>query len=189
MLPAFSAIYLFMEFASSRNKYLAVETLEELVVNCSAKELKGVDDDFNDCEVLEYNKFQMLENFEQEFSMSMRERGQNFSESRDASDESQTFSDRRQIIYQDTKNRIQDLKNTLSKTESISNKSKDVFQNIQNTRSEIRGEDITSTPEPISSRLRSKGKTFAPSETQSIPFWDLEDPENLEQASNLEDSS
>ena len=178
-----------MEFASSQNKYLAVETLEELVVNCPAKELKGVDDEFNDSEVLEYNKFRMLENFEQEFSMSMRERGQNFSESRDASDESQTISDRSQIIYQDTKNRIQDLKNTLSKTESISNKTKDVFQNIQNTRSEIRREDITSTPEPISSRLRSKGRAFAPPETRSIPSWDLEDPENLEQASNLEDSS
>ena len=45
------------------------------------------------------------------------------------------------------------MKNTLSKTESISNKSKDVLQNIQNTLSEIR-EDRTSTPEPISSRLR-----------------------------------
>ena len=90
-------------------------------------------------------------------------------ESRDASDECQTISDRSQIIYQDTKNVIQDLKNTLSKTESISNKSKDVFQNIQNTLSEIRGEDITSTPEPISSRLKSKGRTFAPSETRPIP--------------------
>ena len=81
MLSAFFAAHLLMEFASSQNKYFAVEMLEELLVNCSAKELKGVDDEFNDSEVLEYNKFQMLENFQQEFSMSMRERGQNFSES------------------------------------------------------------------------------------------------------------
>ena len=81
------------------------------------------------------------------------------------------------------------MKNTLSKTESISNKIKDVFQIMQNTRSEIRGEDITSTPEPISSRLKSKGRTFAQTETRPIPSWDIEDPENLEEASNLEDSS
>ena len=107
--------------------------LEELLVNCSAKELIQVDDEFNDSEILEYNKFRMLENFQQEFSMSMRERGQNFSESRGTPDESQTISDRSQIIYQDTKNIIHDLKNTLSKTESITYKSKDVFQNIQST--------------------------------------------------------
>ena len=46
-----------MEFASSQNKYLAVEMLEELLVNCSAKELIEVDDEFNDSEILEYNKF------------------------------------------------------------------------------------------------------------------------------------
>ena len=53
----------------------------------------------------------------------------------------------------------------LSKTESIRNKSKDIFQNIQNTLPEIGGEDTTSTPEPISSRLRSKGRTFTPPKT------------------------
>ena len=79
---------MFIEFASSQNKYLAVEMLEELLVNCSAKELIEVDDEFNDSEILEYNKFRMLENFQQEFSMSMRERGQNFSESRGTPDES-----------------------------------------------------------------------------------------------------
>ena len=159
MLSAFFAAHLFMEFAWSQNNYLAVKMLEELLVNCSAKELKGVDDEFNNSEVLEYNKFRMLENLQQGFSMSMRERGQNFSESQDASDESQSISDRSQIIYQDTKNTIQDLKNTLSKTESISNKRKDIYQNILNTLSEIGREDITSTPEPISSRLRSKGRS------------------------------
>ena len=60
-----------MEFASRQNKYLAVETLEELLINGSAKEVKGVDDKFNDSEILEYNKLRMLENFQQEFSMSM----------------------------------------------------------------------------------------------------------------------
>ena len=70
-----------MEFASSQNKYLAVEMLEELLVNCSAKELKKVNDEFNDFEVLKHNEFRMLENFQQEFSISRRERGQNFSES------------------------------------------------------------------------------------------------------------
>ena len=108
MLSAFFAAHLFMEFASSQNKYLAVEMLEEPFVNCTAKELKGVNDEFNDSEVLECNKFQMLENFQQEFSMTMRERGRFFSESRDASDESQTISDRSQIICQDTKIIIQD---------------------------------------------------------------------------------
>ena len=96
--------------------------------------------------------------------MSIREKGQIFNESRDTSDEGQTISDRSQITYQDTIGIIQDLKNKLSKTESISNKSKDVFQNIQNTLSEIRGEDITSIPEPISSRLR-KVKFFAKGES------------------------
>ena len=80
------------------------------------------------------------------------------------------------------------MKNTLSKTENISNKSKDVFQNIQNTLSEIR-EDRTSTPEPISSRLRSKGRTFAPPKARTMPSWNLEDPENLQESSDLEDSS
>ena len=60
-----------MEFASRQNKYLAVETLEELLANGSAKELKRVDDKFNDSEILEYNKFRMLENVQQEFSISM----------------------------------------------------------------------------------------------------------------------
>ena len=73
MLFAFFAAHLFMEFAWSQNNYLAVKILEELLVNCSAKELKGVDDEFNDSEVLEYNKFRMLENLQQGFSMSMRE--------------------------------------------------------------------------------------------------------------------
>ena len=165
MLFNFFAAHLFMEFVLSQNKYLAVKMLDELLINCSAKELKGVDDEFNNSEVLKYNKFRMLENFQQDFSMSMRERGQNFSESRHASEESQTSSNESQIIYQDTKNIIQDLKNMLSKTESIRNKSKDIFQNIQNTLPEIGGEDTTSTPEPISSRLRSKGRTFAPPKT------------------------
>ena len=152
MLSSFFAAHLFMEFASSRNKYFAVEMLEELLVNCSAKELKGVDDP----EIYENNKYRMLEKFQREFSMSMQ--------GRDAFDESETISDRSQMIYQDSKNIIQDLKNTLSETKSISDKSKEVFQNIQNTLSDIKGEDKTSTPESISSRLRSKEKTFAPSE-------------------------
>ena len=59
MLSAFFATHLFTEFALSQNKYLAVEMLENLVVNYSAKELKGVDDEFNDSEVLRYNKFRM----------------------------------------------------------------------------------------------------------------------------------
>ena len=138
MLSAFFTAHLLMEFASSQNKYLTVEMLEELRVDCSAKELKGVDDEFNDSEVLEYNKFRMLENVQHEFSVSMRERGQNFSDGRDASNESQTISNRSQIIYQDIKYITQDLKNILSKTESISNKSKDVFQNIQNSKHTIR---------------------------------------------------
>ena len=99
-----------------------------------------------------------------------------------------TISDRSQIIYQDTENITQDLKNKLSKIERISNKRKDIFQSIQNTLPEIRGEDITSIPEQISSRSRSRGRTFAPTETRPIPFWDLGDPENLEEASNLGDS-
>ena len=65
--------------------------LEELLVNCLAKELKGVDDP----EIYENNKYRMLENFQREFSMSMQER--------DAFDESQTISDRSQIIYQAVK--------------------------------------------------------------------------------------
>ena len=81
MLSAFFAAHLFMEFAPSQNKYLAVEMLEELLVNCSTKELKKVDDEYNNSEVLEHNEFRMLENFQQEFSISMRERRQNFSES------------------------------------------------------------------------------------------------------------
>ena len=81
MLSAFFAAHLFMEFASSQNKYLAVKMLEELLVNGSAKELKKVDDEFNDSEALEHNEFRMLEHFQQEFSISTRERGQNFSES------------------------------------------------------------------------------------------------------------
>ena len=130
----------------------------------------------------------MLENLQREFSMGMQER--------DAFDEIQTISDRSQIIYQDSENIIQDLKNTLSETKSVRDKSKDEFQNIQNTLSDIKGEDKTSTPEPISSRLRSKGRTFAPleiqpippSEIRAIPTWNLDDPENLEEASDLEDS-
>ena len=126
----------------------------------------------------------MLEDFQREFSMSMQER--------DAFDDSQTISDRSQIIYQDSKNIIQDLKNTLCETKSISDKSKDV----QNTLSDIKGEDKTSTSEPILSRLRSKGRTFAPSEIQPIPpseirampTWNLDDPENLEEAPDLEHS-
>ena len=114
---------------------------------------------------------------------------------RDAFDDSQTISDRSQIIYQDSKNIIQDLKNTLCETKSISDKSKDVFQNIQNTLSDVKGEDKTSTSEPISSRLRSKGRTFAPSEIQpmqsseirAIGTWNLDDPKNLEETSDLED--
>ena len=100
-----------------------------------------------------------------------------------------TISDRSQIMYQDTKNITQDLKNKLSKTESISNKRKDIFQSIQNTLSEIRGEDITSIPEPISSRSKSRGRTFAAPKPRPIPSWDLGDPENLEEASNLGDSN
>ena len=138
MLSAFFTAHLLMEFASSQNKYLTVEMLEELLVDCSAKELKEVDDEFNDSEVLEYNKFRMLENVQHEFSVSMRERGQNFSDGRDASNENQTISNRSQIIYQDIKYITQDLKNILSKTESISNKSQDVFQNIQNSKHTIR---------------------------------------------------
>ena len=115
---------------------------------------------------------------------------------RDAFDEIQTISDRSQITYQDSKNIIQNLKNTLSETKSISDKSKDVFQNIQNTLSDIKGEDKTFTPKPISSRLRSKGSTFSPSEIRpippleirAIPTWNLHDPENLEETSDLEDS-
>ena len=95
MLSSFFAAHLFMAFASSRNKYFAVEMLEELLVNCSAKELKGVDDP----EIYKNNKYRMLENFQREFSMSMQER--------DAFDESQTISNRSQIIYQDSKNIIQ----------------------------------------------------------------------------------
>ena len=147
MLSAFFTAHLFMEFASSQNKYLPVEMFKELLLNCYAKELKGVKDEFNDSEVLEYNKFQMLENFQKEFSMSMRERGENFSEGRDASNESQNISDRSQIIYQDIKNIIEDFKNT----------------------------------------LRSKRRTFAPPETRPIPSWDLEEPENLEEAANFDD--
>ena len=96
MLSPFTA-HLFMEFASSQNKYLAVEMWEELFINYWAKELKGGDDEFKDSEGLKNNKFQMLKNFQKEFSMSMRERRQNFSEGRDASNKS----DRSQIIYQD----------------------------------------------------------------------------------------
>ena len=59
-----------MEFASSRNKYFAVEMLEELLVNCSAKELKGVDDP----EIYENNKYQMLENFQRVFYEYARKR-------------------------------------------------------------------------------------------------------------------
>ena len=59
---------------------------------------------------------------------------------------------------------------------------------IQNTLSEIR-EDRISTPELISSRLRSKGRTLAAPKTSPIPSWNLEDPENLEEASDLGDSS
>ena len=65
--------------------------LEELLVNCSSKELKGVDDP----EIYKNNKYRMLENFQREFSISMQER--------DAFDESQTISDRSQIIYQAVK--------------------------------------------------------------------------------------
>ena len=118
-----------MEFASSQNKYFVVKMLEELLINCTPKELKGVDDP----NIYKNNKYRMLENFQREFSMSMQER--------DAFDESQTISNRSQITYQDNKNVIQDLKNTLSETKSISDKSKDVFQNMQNTLSDIKGED------------------------------------------------
>ena len=55
MLSAFLAAHLFMELALRQNKYLEVEMLEELLVNYSAKELKGVDDEINDSEVLKYN--------------------------------------------------------------------------------------------------------------------------------------
>ena len=75
-----------------------------------------------------------------------------------------TISDRSQIIYQDSKNIIQDLKYTLSEIKSISDKSKDVFQSIQNTLSDIKGEDKISTPELVSTRLRSEGRTFVPLE-------------------------
>ena len=88
------------------------------------------------------------------------------------------------------------MKNILSETKSINDKSKDVFQNVQNTLSDIKGEDKTSTAEPISGRLRSKGRTFAPSEIgpispleiRALPTRNLDDPENLEEASDLEDS-
>ena len=126
MLSSFVAAHLFMEFGSSQSKYYAVEMLEDPLVNCSAKEPKGVDDP----EIDENNKYRMLENFQREFSMIMQER--------DAFDESQTIRNRSQIIHQDSKNTIQDLKNTLSETKSISDKSKDVFQNIQNTLSDIK---------------------------------------------------
>ena len=120
--------------------------LEELLFNCSAKELKGVADH----EIYENNKYRISEDLQREFSMNIQER--------DTFDESQTISDRSQIMYQDSKNIIQDLKKTLSETKSISDKSKDVFQEIQNTLSDIKGEDKTSTPQPILSRLRSKGR-------------------------------
>ena len=55
MFSSFFAAHFFMEFASSQNKYFAVEMLEELLVNCSAKELKGVDD----IEIYENNKYWM----------------------------------------------------------------------------------------------------------------------------------
>ena len=129
MLSSFFAAHLSMEFASSQNKYFVVKMLEELLINCTPKELKGVDD----LDIYKNNKYRMLENFQREFSMSMQER--------DAFDESQTISNRSQITYQDNKNVIQDLKNTLSETKSISDKSKDVFQNMQNTLSDIKGED------------------------------------------------
>ena len=70
ILSSFFAAHLVMEFASSRNKYFAVKMLEELLVNCSAKELKGVDDP----EVYENIKNRMLEKFQREFSMSIQER-------------------------------------------------------------------------------------------------------------------
>ena len=184
MLSSFFAAHLLMKFASIQSKYCAVEILEDLFVNCSIKDLKGVDD----LDIYKNGKYGMLKKFQREFSMSMQER--------DAFGESQTISDRSQIIYQDSKNIIQDLKNTLCETKSISDKSKDVFQNIRNMLSDIKGEDKTSTSEPISSRLRSKGRIFAPSEIQPIPSleipakgtWNLDDPKNLEETSDLEDS-
>ena len=95
MLSSFFAAHFFMEFTSIQNKHFAVEMLEEPLINCSAKELKGV----NDPEIYENIKYRMLENFQRESFMTIQER--------DAFDESQTISNRSQIIYQDSKNIIQ----------------------------------------------------------------------------------